>query len=529
MPDTVKLLPRDVYNQTLIQNVHPPDWVNPDPAPIYNLVVIGAGTAGLVAAAGAAGLGARVALVEKELMGGDCLNFGCVPSKAIIRSARAFAEVRDAAEYGIDVPEGVRVNFPAVMERMRRLRSEISPHDSAARFRELGIDIFLGQGRFTGPDAVEVGDHLLRFHKAVIATGARATAPPITGLTEAGFLTNETLFSLTELPGRLVVIGAGPIGCEMAQTFARFGSEVYLIEREPHILPREDRDAAERVTQAFHRDGVHLLLNSSVLRVHKEGGERIVWIDGGKSPEAIRADKILVGLGRAPNLRGMNLEMAGVQYDERTGVQVNDYLQTTNPRIYAAGDVSSDFKFTHTADAMARLVIQNALFKGRAKASALTVPWSTYTDPEIAHVGLSEKQASQQGIEVTTFVQELQDVDRAVLDGETGGLLKVHVRKGTDKIIGATLVARHAGEMISELTVAMVGGLGLGTIAKAIHPYPTQAEAIKKVADQFNRSRLTPFVRSVFQKWFSWWRWAAAAGQNRKPNRVGVKTEGKAA
>ncbi len=512
MPNSVNVIQRDVHNQKLIQNTHPPDWVNPEPAPIYNLVVIGAGTAGLVSAAGAAGLGARVALIERELMGGDCLNFGCVPSKALIRSARAFADVRDAAEYGVEVPEGAKVNFPAVMERMRRLRAEISPNDAAERFRDLGIDVFLGEGHFVGPKAVEVNGKILRFHKAVIATGARAMALPIPGLKEAGFLTNETIFSLTELPRRLVVIGAGPIGCEMAQSFARFGSEVFLIEREPHILPREDRDAAERVERAFRRDGVHLLTDSSVTRVQKEGRERIVIVEQGKVPEEIRADAILVGLGRAPNVTDMNLEAAGVQYDVRIGIEVNDALRTSNRRIYAAGDVASQFKFTHTADAQARIVIQNALFMGRAKASALTVPWSTYTDPEIAHVGLSETQAQHQGIEVKTFVQELREVDRAILDGETEGLLKVHVRKGTDEIVGATMVARHAGEMISELTVAMVGGVGLGKVAKAIHPYPTQADAIRKVGDQFNRTRLTPRVRSIFQKWFSWWRRIAALG-----------------
>ncbi len=513
MVNFVNVIPRDVHNQKLIQNTHPPEWINPAPAPIYNLVVIGAGTAGLVSAAGAAGLGARVALIERELMGGDCLNFGCVPSKALIRSARAFADVRDAAEYGVEIPEGTHVNFPAVVERMRRLRAEISPHDSAERFRDLGIHVFLGEGHFVDRNALEVNGKKLRFHKAVITTGARAMAPPIPGLKEAGFLTHETLFSLTELPRRLVVIGAGPIGCEMAQSFARFGSEVFLIEREPHILPREDRDAAERVERAFRRDGVHLLTESSVIGVQKDGRERIVQVEQGQGPRVIRADAILVGLGRAPNVADMNLEAAGVRYDVRTGVEVNDKLQTSNRRIYAAGDVASRYKFTHTADAQARIVVQNALFMGRAKTSRLTIPWTTYTDPEIAHVGLSETQAQHQGIAVTTFVQELRAVDRAILDGETEGLLKVHVRKGTDEIVGATMVARHAGEMISEITVAMAGGVGLGTIAKAIHPYPTQADAIRKVGDQFNRTRLTPWVRSIFQKWFAWWRRIAVMGK----------------
>src|SRR5919109_5295855 len=263
------LHPWDTHNQKLYGNVHPPDWVNPDPAPRYNLVVIGGGTAGLVTAAGAAGLGAKVALIEKHLLGGDCLNVGCVPSKALLRAARAAADVRRAVEFGVRIAGEVSVDFAAVMERMRRLRADISPHDSAARFRELGIDVFIGSARFTGPDTVQVGDKILRFSKAVIATGARAAAPPVPGLKEVPFLTNETLFSLTELPKRLGVIGAGPIGCELAQAFARFGSEVFLVEAEHGVLPREDRDAAELVQNALVRDGIQLLCCGKDLKVSK--------------------------------------------------------------------------------------------------------------------------------------------------------------------------------------------------------------------------------------------------------------------
>ena len=505
MPDHPVVLPRDEHNQKLVDNVHPAGWVNPEPAPKYNLVVIGAGTAGLVSAFGAAGLGARVALVEKHLLGGDCLNTGCVPSKALIRSAHAAADVRSAARFGVTVPEGTRVDFAKVMERMRRLRAAISPHDSAERARELGVDVFLGAGTFVGPDRLEVGGKTLRFHRAVIATGARAAAPPIPGLEETGFLTNESLFSLTELPKRLAVIGAGPIGSEMAQSFRRFGSAVYLVEMQAHILPREDRDAAERVQQSFVEDGIELLLNSKVTRIGADGSDKLVYVESADGETELRVDEILVGLGRAPNVNGMGLEAAGVDHD-RTGILVDDRLRTSNRRIYAAGDVASRFKFTHTADAQARIVIQNALFFGRAKTSALTVPWSTYTAPELAHVGLSEKTAAAEGVEIETFTQELDGVDRAILDGETRGFVKVHVRKGTDTIVGATVVAAHAGDMVSEITTAMVGGLGLSTLAKVIHPYPTQAEAIKKVADNYNRTKLTPRVRALFARWFAWWR-----------------------
>lgn len=498
------VLPWDAHNQKLAGNVHPADWKNPTPAGRYNLVVIGGGTAGLVTAAGAAGLGAKVALVEKHFLGGDCLNVGCVPSKALIRAGRALAAVREAGEFGVDVPAGAKVDFGRVMERMRRLRADISPHDSARRFTELGVDVFLGGGRFTGPDTIEVGGQTLRFVNAVIATGARASAPPIPGLKDVPYLTNETLFSLTELPRRLGIVGAGPIGCEMAQSFARFGSEVYLVEAEHGILPREDRDAAELVLASLQRDGVKLLCCGKDLRLARAGGGGVrLQVTSHERGYDQEVDQLLVAVGRAPNVEGLGLETVGVAFD-RKGVQVNDRLQTTNPRIFACGDICSPYQFTHAADFMARIVIQNTLFLGRARASALTIPWATYTAPEIAHVGLYEREAAARGIAVDTFTQELGKVDRAILDGATEGFVRVHVRKGTDEIVGATIVAEHAGDMISELTLAMKGGLGLGTVGAAIHPYPTQAEAIRKTGDLYNRTRLTPFVKQLFARWLAW-------------------------
>jgi pyruvate/2-oxoglutarate dehydrogenase complex dihydrolipoamide dehydrogenase (E3) component len=499
------IAPSDAYNRELVANVHPPGWSNPEPGGRYNLVVIGAGTAGLVTAAGAAGLGAKVALVEKHLMGGDCLNVGCVPSKALIRAARAAADVRDAGTFGVRVPEGVTVDFPAVMERMRRLRAGISPHDSAARFRDLGVDVYFGAGRFARTDALEVDGRTLRFKKAVIATGARASAPPIPGLAEAGYLTNETVFELTELPSRLAVIGAGPVGCELAQAFARFGSRVTLVEQTPQILGREDCDAAALVAGSLKRDGVAIACGTTVTRIGAEGSEKVLTLEADGRAREVRVDAVLVGAGRVPNVEGLGLDEAGVAHD-RSGVLVDDRLRTANRRIYAAGDVASRFQFTHAADALARVAIRNALFLGRARASALTIPRCTYTDPEVAHVGLEEAEAERKGIAVRTFVQEFAEVDRAVLDGEAAGFVKVHVRAGTDLILGATVVARHAGEMISELTLAMVGRRGLKTLAQTIHPYPTQAEALKKVADTYNRTRLTPAVKHWFTTWLDWTR-----------------------
>ncbi len=500
--DLPQTKPLDEHNRALVQHVHPPDWVNPEPTGRYNMVVIGGGTAGLVTAAGAAGLGAKVALIERDLMGGDCLNVGCVPSKALIRCARAAADARDAGRFGVRVNGAVEVDFSAIMERMRKLRAGISHHDSAKRFRELGIDVFLGAGRFTGRDTIEVGGKTLHFAKACIATGARAVVLPIPGLADSGALTNETIFSLTELPARLAVIGGGPIGCELAQAFARFGSQVTLLENQRQILNREDRDAAQRIEQALVKDGVILNCCCKIAGVRCEGDAKVITFED-DCPD-LHVDDILLGVGRAPNVQGLGLEAAGVEYDERAGVRVDDRLRTTSRNIFAAGDICFPYKFTHTADAMARIVIQNALFFGRAKTSALTIPWCTYTDPEIAHVGLYVHEAEAKGLAVDTFTIEMADVDRAILEGETEGFLKVHVKKGTDKILGATLVARHAGDMISEITLAMVAGKGLSRIAGTIHPYPTQAEAIKKAADAYSRTRLTPRVQKLFETILRW-------------------------
>ncbi len=498
-----RMLPDDEFNRTLVGNVHPADWVNPKPAGRYNLVVVGAGTAGLITASIAAGLGARVALIERHLMGGDCLNVGCVPSKAIIRSARAFGDVRDAAEFGVEVPEGTQVDFGKVMERMRSIRADISSHDSAARYRdELGIDVFIGEGRFTGPDTVEVDGVMLRFKKACIATGARAVDLPIEGLGEAGYLTNETVFSLTERPARLAVIGAGPIGCEMAQTFRRLGSEVAQFEMAEHILPREDADAAEVVQASMRRDGVDLVLGARVQKVQPSATGKVVVYESAGQTREIEVDEILVGIGRAPNTEGLGLEAAGVDYS-RSGVTVDDNLRTTNKNVFAAGDICLAPKFTHTADATAKIVVRNALFFGRQKLSDLVIPWCTYTEPEIAHVGMYARDAEAAGIEIDSFVTQAAGNDRSRAEGDTEGFVKVHVKRGTDQIVGATIVNKHAGEMISQITTAIVGKVGLAKLAGVIHPYPTQAEAIKATTGAYMRTRLTPRVARLFKFWLS--------------------------
>ncbi|MHB0969794.1 MAG: mercuric reductase [Thermoanaerobaculia bacterium] len=501
-----EVAPRDSHNLKLLANVHPADWINPEPADRYNLVVVGAGTAGLVSAIGAAGLGAKVALVERYLMGGDCLNVGCVPSKTLIRASRAIADVRDAGEFGVVVPEGVRVDFGAVMERVRSVRARISPNDSARRLRDqYGIDVFLGDGRFVARDAVEVGGVPLRFARAVIATGARTTVPPVPGLAEAGFLTNETVFNLTEQPARLAVLGGGPIGCELAQAFARLGTSVTIIEQGKQFLPREDADAVGALIAAFERDGVAIRLDTSLARVEMRGQQKVLHLEGAGVSSTLEVDAILVGVGRTPNVDGLGLDVAGVRVG-KGGIEVDDHLQTANERVFAAGDVCSPYKFTHAADFMARAVIQNALFgfAGKKRVSRLTIPWCTYTDPEIAHVGLYERDAKARGIDVETFTVAMSDVDRAIAEGDEGGFVKIHVRKGSDEILGATVVSRHAGETISEITTAMAAQLGLGKLASVIHPYPTQAEAIRKAGDGFNRTRLTPGRAKLLRRYFEW-------------------------
>jgi pyruvate/2-oxoglutarate dehydrogenase complex dihydrolipoamide dehydrogenase (E3) component len=504
------VFPEDEHNLRLVSNVHPADWVNPEPTGRYNIVVLGAGTAGLVTAAIAAGLGAKVALIEKHLMGGDCLNFGCVPSKGVIRASRAWAAIRNATEFGVHVPAGTKYDFGAAMTRMRMLRARISRTDSVQRFRKLEVDVFIGEGRFSGRDTITVDGKTLTFSKAAVCTGAGPAVPPTPGLAEAGYLTNETVFTLTELPPRLAVIGAGPIGCELAQSFARFGSQVYLIEALHGIMPNEDRDAAEMLHHAMLRDGIKLLCCGKHLKVNKtSSGKRLTADSHGKQYD-ITVDEILVGVGRTPRVDGLGLETVGVEYD-KGGIRVNDRLQTTNRRIYAAGDVCSRYKFTHAADAMAQIVIQNALFPhplslGYASTESLVIPWCTYTEPEIAHVGMYEEDAKAKGLEVETYTSKLDEIDRAILDGEEEGFARIHVQRGTDKLLGATIVAAHAGEMINEFTVLMKAGLGVKTITGTIHPYPTQAEAIKKVCNLWRKAHFSEGQKDILRKWFAWTR-----------------------
>ena len=496
----VQPAPMDEHNQRLVDHVHPNDWKNPTPDGTYNLVAIGAGTAGLISAIGTAGLGGKVALIERHLMGGDCLNVGCVPSKALIAPSHLAARMKNAEALGLTSSDPVKEDFPKVMERLRKIRADISDNDSAQRYTDKGVDLFIGEGKFTGRNTIEVGGQTIKFKKAVITTGARALHPDIQGLEEAGFLTNETVFNLTERPEHLIVIGGGPIGCELAQAFRRLGSRVTIVER-ARFLPREDSEASAILAASFKRDGIEVLLESMVEKVSTEGGVKKVHLAQNGVAATVEGDQILIGMGRVPNIGNLGLEAAGVEFDPRTGIKVNDNLRTANPNIFAAGDCCMQWKFTHAADIAAQIVIQNALFGGKKKLSDINMAWCTYTDPEIAHVGIYEHDAKDKGIETDSYKFEMAENDRAQAEGETEGFVKVVVKKGTDKILGATIVATHAGEMINEISVAMAAGMGLGKIGGVIHPYPTRSEAIKRCAGLYNQTRLTPTVAMLMKGW----------------------------
>lgn len=497
------VLEDDPHDRVLVENCHPPSWSNPNPSGTYNLVVIGAGTAGLVSAVGSAGLGARVAIIERALTGGDCLNVGCVPSKGVIRAGRAAYDVAEAGQYGVRIGGDVEVDFAAAMERMRRLRAKISPNDAVARMQSLGIDVFIGQGRFTSHRTIEVDGRTLTFDRAVVASGARAVEPDIPGLAEAGFLTNETVFRLTACPTRMAVIGAGPIGCELAQAFMRLGSRVTLVAKTPQIMPKEDRDAADIVQRQLEREGMEILTSARVVEARRDGHERVLVIEAPDGRIERRFDEVLVGVGRKPNLEGLGLEAAGIAFDRR-GVTVDDSLRTTNKRVYAAGDICSSYKFTHAADAMARIVITNAFFRPfrSGRVSDLVIPWCTYTDPEVAHVGLTEHQAKERGIAAGVVTHHLADNDRAILDGDEEGFARVVYDTKSGRMIGGTIVARHAGEMIGELTLAIATKQKVSVLSSTIHPYPTQSEAVKRLGDLYMRGALTPKVKAIFDRWF---------------------------
>jgi pyruvate/2-oxoglutarate dehydrogenase complex dihydrolipoamide dehydrogenase (E3) component len=462
------------------QLVFPPGYRNPRPSGRYNLVVIGAGPAGLVTAIAAAGLGAKVALIERHAMGGDCLNVGCVPSKTLLASASG----------------GLR--FDAALERVREVRASIARHDSVDRYVQAGVAVFLGSASFDSPHEIRVGDAVLRARRTVIATGARARLPAVPGLAELAPLTNENIFDLRSQPARLAVLGAGPLGCELAQAFARLGTAVTLIEAQPRVLPGEEPEASARVAAALERDGVRLHLGATVLSAGPGPNAKLLELEGGAR---IEADEILAAVGRARNLEGLALERAGVRFDAQSGIAVDAHLRTSHRDVFAAGDVCSRDQFTHSADAQARIVVRNALFRGRARADRLLIPRCTYTQPEVARAGATRAELAQAGTAFTAFRVGFGELDRGRIDGGDDGYAELLIGAGGDRILGATIVGRDAGEQLAPIAVLMSTGKGLRALGSLVLPYPTRSEYLRRLADAWNRTRLTPRAASTLRWW----------------------------
>ena len=489
-------------NVTWKQHVFPEDWTQPTASGTYDLVVLGGGPAGLVTASAAAGLGARVALVEATHLGGDCLNVGCVPSKTLLASAHAAGRARQAGRVGVSCE--VSVDGAAVMARVRQVRADIAPHDSARRFTDMGIDVFLGRGVFVAPNAMDVAGQRLTFRRAVIATGARSARPPIPGLDLPCVVDNTRIFEEETVPKRLVVLGGGVIGCELGQAFARLGSAVTILEGAPRILPRADREAAEVLAGAMREDGVTLSTSSTIRSVEQNGPttEVVYTIEGAEY--RVAADTVLLALGRTPNTEGLNCEVAGVARTSSGHIQVNDNLRTSNPRIFAAGDVVGKQQFTHAADAMARAIVRNALFLGRERWNDRVVPWSTYTQPEVAHVGLSIVDAEKDST-LTLIRVPLGDLDRVKAEGGEAGFVKVFADR-SGRIVSASVAGEQAGELINTIAFIMQQGIRVSALAEGVWTYPTRSEALRRVGDAWNRDRLTPFVAGALKRVIRWQR-----------------------
>jgi pyruvate/2-oxoglutarate dehydrogenase complex dihydrolipoamide dehydrogenase (E3) component len=467
----------------------------------HDLIVIGGGTAGLVTSAGAAGIGARVALIEQDRLGGECLWTGCVPSKALIACARAVHTACTAERFGVRVP-AADVDFGRVTQWVHEAQRRIEPHDSPERFRSLGVEVVRGTARFVGERTLHVDGRVMSAKRVVVATGSKPAVPPIDGLTDVPFVTNETIFSLERQPETLLVLGAGPIGLELAQAFARLGTTVRVLEAAPQLLPREDEEIAKLLGQQLAAEEVEILLDTKVTRVSREG--RTIRLSAQRpdgSPVTVEGDTLLVATGRVSNVALLEAEKAGVETG-KSGVVVDERLRTTADGVWAAGDVTGRLLFTHVADYQARLVVRNAFFPLASKADYSTVPWVTFTEPELAHVGLTEREARERhGGDVRVWRRPFDAVDRAITDGETHGMVKLITdRKG--KILGGHILGHGAGNLIGEVALAMKHGIPAGKLGNTIHAYPTYPEAIKQAAEGYYKSRFRGPIRTI-ARWFA--------------------------
>jgi dihydrolipoamide dehydrogenase len=470
----------------------------------YNMVVIGGGSAGLVSAYIASAVKAKVALIEKHKMGGDCLNTGCVPSKALIRSAKILSYFRRAEEFGLEALPA-KFEFAKIMERVQKVVKEIEPHDSVERYSDLGVECISGSAKIRSPYEVEVNGKTLTTKNIVVATGASPLLPPIPGLADVGPLTSDNVWNLRELPGRLVVLGGGPIGCELTQSFARFGSQVTLVEMAPRIMSREDQDVSDLITKKFNQDGINVLTSHKALRVEKN--EKVLVCEFQGKEVRVPFDAILVALGRKANVKGFGLEELGIEIAKNGTVVANEYLQTTNyPNIYVCGDVTGPYQFTHTASHQAWYVAVNALFNPlkKYKVDYRVIPWCTFTDPEVARVGLNEQEAREKGIAYQLSQYGIDDLDRAIAESEAHGFVKVLTVPGSDKILGVTIVGDHAGDIIAEYVAAMKHGFGLNKILGTIHIYPTLAEANKYAAGVWKRQNAPKKALEFLEKFHTW-------------------------
>lgn len=455
-----------------------------------NLVVIGAGAAGLVSAYIAAAVKAKVYLIEKHRMGGDCLNTGCVPSKALIKAAKIKHQIDKANHYGIKA-QSAEVDFPAVMARVKNVIQDIEPHDSVERYTELGVECIQGEAEILSPHRVKVGDRVISTRHIIVATGARPTVPPIPGLQDIAFLTSDNLWDIEQLPKRLLVVGAGPIGCELAQAFSRLGSQVTVVDMASQVLPRADKDVSKFITDRLTQDNIHFVLNAKLLAFDDDtSGGKVVEIERQGQREKIEYDRVLIAVGRTPNTEGFGLQKLGVTFNQNGTIDVDKYLRTNIKSIMACGDVAGPYQFTHTASHQAWYASVNALFSGIKKfvVDYSVIPWVIFTDPEVAHVGASEIELAQKNTNFEVVKYGLDDLDRAIADGENHGFVKVLVKKGSDKILGVTIVGVGAGEMLPEFVSAMKHGIGLNKILGTIHSYPTWNEANKYAAGVWKKA-----------------------------------------
>jgi len=470
-----------------------------------NVVVIGAGSAGLVTALIVAGAKAKVVLIEKHKMGGDCLNTGCVPSKAIIRSGRIMSYIRRAEEFGIEGAQA-QVNFAQVMRRVQGIIKAIEPHDSVERFTSLGVECVIGEARIESPYTVSVNGRRINTRSIVLATGARPLLPPIPGLEQIDYLTSDSIWSLQELPSRLLIVGGGPIGCELAQAFSNLGSQVTQVDMAERIMPREDEEVSELVMQQFKRQGINVLTGHRLLKFGSADGESYMEAEHQDKTVRVEFDKVLLAVGRKANVEGFGLEDLKLVLNKQGTVQVNEYLQTSYPNIYACGDVTGPYQFTHMASFQAWFASLNSMLGGlwRSKVNYNVVPWATFTDPEVARVGLSEQEAIDQNIAYEVTRYEMDHHDRSLADGEAHGFIKILTVPGKDKILGVTIVGYHAGEQIGEFVFAMTHGMGLKKISAVTHIYPTLLEANKFAANAWRSARLPQKYFPLAEKFFKW-------------------------